>query len=288
MAGLVFTPFPKPAADPLCQVSHYCLIYSKGVGLQPENVKSPSWEDYDCGEGETPASYLLETNTPGLFRYTSPFALPSPPFYGTPVPIQETSDVDAIRDAFDPLSYSGMDTAGPSGIAPVPLPDDVARAGPSKPRKRSLDAVTPPAKRVRRVSQESPDDIEAPTATINERDGFVKTGLSLKVQEAMRALVGRIRRESFFTTDAPEPDLGTEGADTLMEGTPPEIWQGHRGKKKSIYSIFIKEEENDFKCLWCGDIQTGKLKRAIGHFRSKHLGHRPFACGMVHITGEVW
>ena len=282
MAGLALTPFSKPAADPLYQVSHYCPIYSKGVGLQPENVKPPSW-DYDCGEGETPASYFLETNTPGLFRYTSPFALPSPPFYGTPDLIQGTSDIDPVQEPFDPLLYSEMYTAGPSGITPVPLPDDVARAGPSKPLKRSHDAVTPPAKRVRRVSQESPGDIEAPTIAINEGDGFVKTGLSLKVQEEMRALVGRIRRSSFFTANKPEPNLGTKDANTLMEGVSPEIWQGHRG---SLYSPFIKAEENNFKCLWCGDIQQGKLKRAIGHFRAKHLGHRPFACGMIHIAGK--
>ena len=58
-----------------------------------------------------------------------------------------------------------------------------------------------------------------------------------------------------------------------MAGGSDGLWRGYGTKAKSIYSLFIKADGKECKCLWCGDVQKGKLQRAVGHFRAKHLGH---------------
>lgn len=123
---------------------------------------------------------------------------------------------------------------------------------------------------------------------MDEGRGFLNTNLSSEVQKAMRELVGKIRTEGFFATHAFEPTIGTDGANTLMQVAPPALWDKYTKNNKSIYSLFIGVEGDNCTCLWCGNVQHGKLKRAVGHFRAKHLGHRPFSCGLAHVTGKVW
>ena len=280
-------PFADPAAGHLLyQVSHYRPFYTTAVGLRLENVKPSLWGMYNPSEGETRESRFSETSTPGLLHQASPYSS-----YETPAPIHETGPSDvALADLvpFNILStLTGTDAAGPSGIAP--FPDYVALAGPSKPRKESPDLIIQPAKRGCRVSQtKALENTEAQPNAMDEGCGFLDTTLSSEIQKGMRKLVDKIRLSEFFTKHAVEPNLGTDDANILIQGASPELWSGHEGEKKSIYSLFVKVDGNECKCLWCGDVQHGKLKRAIGHFRAKHLGHKPFACSMSHATEKVW
>ena len=118
--------------------------------------------------------------------------------------------------------------------------------------------------------------------------GFRDTDLPPEVRQAMRLLVSRILDSTFIVNQTLEPSLGTLDASALMAVAPPELWIGYGTERKSIYSLFIRIDGEDCECLWCGDVQRGKLLRAIGHFRQKHLGHRPFACGLAHADEKVW
>jgi len=104
----------------------------------------------------------------------------------------------------------------------------------------------------------------------------------------MRDLIVAIRASPFFINNKLEPNLGTLEAVTLTAVTSDRLLHGYGTKAKSIYSLFIKVDGKECKCLWCGDVQKGKLQRAVGHFRAKHLGHEPFPCGEIHIGNEVW
>jgi len=104
----------------------------------------------------------------------------------------------------------------------------------------------------------------------------------------MRRLVRAIRDSKFVKNNTLEPDIGTHEANTLMAVAPPELWTDYETKGESIYSLFNKVDGEAYECLWCGDIQMSKPLRALGHFRAKHLGHKPFICRLVHTGNEVW
>lgn len=117
---------------------------------------------------------------------------------------------------------------------------------------------------------------------------FGDPDLPPEVQQAMKKLVRKIQRSAFFAANALEPPLGTLDANALMAVAPPELWSGYGTKGRSVYSLFVKVDGEDYTCLWCGDVQRGKLQRAIGHFRTRHLGHKPFLCGSIHADNKVW
>jgi len=104
----------------------------------------------------------------------------------------------------------------------------------------------------------------------------------------MKDLVVAIRASRFFIDNELEPILGTSEAAALMAVASEELWFGYGSKGKSIYSIFIVVDGKEYKCLWCSVVLGGKYLRAIGHFREKHLGHKPFPCGEVHVGDQVW
>jgi len=104
----------------------------------------------------------------------------------------------------------------------------------------------------------------------------------------MRALVRKVRLLEFFKTHALEPNINTEDARTLMQVARPELLKDYIKEKGSVYTLFIKVEGQECKCLWCGDIQRGKPQRAIGHFRMKHLDRKPYTCNLEHDPGKVW
>ena len=134
-------------------------------------------------------------------------------------------------------------------------------------------------------------DGEAQVGAADESLGFRDTALPPEIQQAMRDLVHRIQLSTFFINKRLEPFLGTLDANALMGVASSELWIGYGTKGKSIYSLFIRVDGEHCECLWCGDVQRGKLLRAIGHFRAKHLRHKPFACGLVHADNadeNVW
>ena len=104
----------------------------------------------------------------------------------------------------------------------------------------------------------------------------------------MRDLVTTIRTSLFILENEPELNIGTQGAVVLMAVASDELWHGYGTKAKSIYSLFVKVDGKRCKCLWCGDVQQGKLQRAIGHFCAKHMGHELFLCGSIHVDNDVW
>ena len=207
---------------------------------------------YDPREGETQEFHFCDTNISTPFPYTSSISFVYPFTLGTPATTQESQPTDVDRNHH----LAGMVSD------PTPAGSD---AGPS--RNRNLEAEVDPA-------DEGPD--------------FSDTDLPPEVQEAMKLLVSKILDSIFIVNQTLEPSLGTLDASALMAVAPPELWIGYGTKGKSIYSLFIRVDGEDCKCLWCGDVQRGKLLRAIGHFRAKHLGHRPFTCGLAHADEKVW
>lgn len=216
------------------------------------NVVPPYRNMYDPREGETQEFRFCDTNNSTPFPYTSPISFVYPFTLGTPATTQESQPTDVDRNHHL------------AGVASDPTPAG-SDAGPS--RNRNLEAEVDPA-------DEGPD--------------FSDTDLPPEVREAMRLVVSKILDSTFIVNQTLEPSLGTLDASALMAVAPPELWIGYGTKGKSIYSLFIRVDGEDCKCLWCGDVQRGKLLRAIGHFRAKHLGHKPFTCGLAHADEKVW
>jgi len=131
-------------------------------------------------------------------------------------------------------------------------------------------------------------NLEVEVDAADEGPGFGDTDLPLEVQQAMRLLVRKIRLSTFFANQTLEPPLGTLEASALMAVASSDLWIGYGTKGKSIYSLFIRVDGKDCKCLWCGDVQRGKLLRAIGHFRAKHLRHKPYTCILAHVDEKAW
>ena len=170
--------------------------------------------------------------------------------------------------------------------SPPPAPED--GGSPSKHRE-SLKESPLPAERSPRVPQLN---VTEETGTqVDPKDascGFVSVNQPLEVQKAMRDLVVAIRTSQFFIDNTLEPCLGSSRAAALMTVAPDGLWSGFGTKGMSIYSLFIKVDGRACECLWCGDVQDGTLQHAIGHFRAKHLGHKPYLCGDIHVGNEVW
>lgn len=152
-------------------------------------------------------------------------------------------------------------------------------AGPS--RNRDIESEVD-------VVDESPDFRDAEVDEADEGPDFRDTDLPPEIRQAMRLLVNKILESTFIVNQTLEPSLGTLDASALMAVAPSELWIGYGTKGKSIYSLFIRVDGDDCECLWCGDVQHGKLLRAIGHFRAKHLGHKPFTCDLAHADEKVW
>ena len=215
-----------------------------------ENVAPPYRSTSDP---ETQESRVSDSNNSTPFPHTSPLSLAPPFTLGTPVMTRETSqptDVDQNPHL--------------SAVAPGPTLAG-SDAGPS--RNRNLEAEVDAA---------------------DEGPSFGDTDLPPEVQQAMRLLVRKIRLSTFFANQTLEPSLGTLEASALMAVASSELWIGYGTKGKSIYSLFIRVDGEDCRCLWCGDVQRGKLLRAIGHFRVKHLGQKPYICGLSHVDEETW
>jgi len=123
---------------------------------------------------------------------------------------------------------------------------------------------------------------------MDESRGFLSLNEQPEVQKAMRDLVVAIRASQFFVDNTREPYIGSNLAVALMAVAPDKLWHGYGKGSRSIYSLFIKVDEKECKCLWCGDVQRGRLRGAVDHFRAKHLGHRPFLCSVAHVGNEVW
>ena len=116
---------------------------------------------------------------------------------------------------------------------------------------------------------------------------FVSLNQHPEVQKAMRDLVVAIRSSPFFISNKIEPNLGTYEAAALMTVASDELWRGYGTKGRSVYSLFIKVDGKDCKCLWCDNVRKGPLYHAIGHVRAEHLGHKPYLCD-AHVGNEVW
>ena len=260
------------------------------------NPTSPSRETSNPQEGPGALESLFSapstpTTTPGTTQppVTSPLAR------GTSPPTRQPPDVAQNLDSF--VSHPAPLGGAPYSVSVVQVvtinPSDTV--GPSSPpprgnrRKASLNAVIPPAKRWRRTLQ--PNATGSTVTQVNSTDeslGFVSLAQQPEVQKAMRDLVAAIRTSQFFIDKELEPNLGTQEAVALMAIASAGLWQGYGTKAKSIYSLFIKVDGKECMCLWCGDVQKGKLQRAVGHFRAKHLGHEPFLCDDIHVDDEVW
>ena len=181
-------------------------------------------------------------------------------------------------------------TVNPSDIiissSPPPAPEDGCS---SSKHRESLKESLLPTERSPRVPQ--PNITEKPGTQVDPKDeynGFVSVNQPLEVQKAMRDLVVAIRTTQFFIDNKLEPCLGSSRAAALMAVAPDELWSGFGTKGMSIYSLFIKVDGEVCECLWCGHVQDGTLQHAISHFRAKHLGHKPYLCGDIHVGNEVW
>jgi len=160
------------------------------------------------------------------------------------------------------------------------------------------DAASPPnASRHHRLSGGHSTGIEIMSGNLRRRGAYPDLPVSRdfrslderpEVQKAMRDLVVAIRASRFFIYNELEPILGTSEATALMAVASEELWLGYGTKGASIYSIFIGVDGDEYECLWCGAVLRGKPLRAVGHFREKHLGHKPFPCGEVHVGDQVW
>ena len=182
------------------------------------------------------------------------------------------------------VTVNPSDIIGPS--SPPPAPED--GSGPPKHRE-SLKESPLPAERSPQVPQLN--ITEKAGTQVDPKDaccGFVSVNQPLEVQKAMRDLVVAIRTSQFFIDNTLEPCLGSSRAAALMAVAPDGLWSGFGTKGMSIYSLFIKVDGRLCECFWCGDVQDGTLQHAISHFRAKHLGHKPYLCGDIHVGNEVW
>jgi hypothetical protein len=229
------------------------MTYIKPPDPAEEIFEPPCRSTYDPHEGGTQELRLSHTSAFTQPPYTFLFPHPSLSAHGTSVPPWEFSQpTDVDRNPRLPGEALDLTQAGTD-------------AGPSSHR-----------------------NIEEQADAADETRGFRETGLPLEVQRAMRDLVRKIRESTFFVNQALEPFLGTLEANALMKVAPSELWIGYGTKGRSIYSLFIKVDGDDYECLWCGDVQHDKPLRAIGHFRTKHLCHKPFTCDLTHADGKPW
>ena len=267
------------------------------------NATSPSRETGNPQDGrEIPDASFSRPGTPTALSRTTqrPFTSPLP--RGTsPLTqdIHQPSDIGQSLESFvsppggDPPSVPVVQvvTINPSDVAGPSAPSSAPPRGGNRSKRRNPSLIIPPAKRSRRVPQSNPNAPEntgTQVVSTDESLGFGSLNQQPEVQKAMRDLVVAIRAAKFFMDNKPEPNLGTHEANTLTAVASDGLWRGYGTKAKSIYSLFIKVDGKECKCLWCGDVQKGKLQRAVGHFRAKHLGHEPFLCGDAHIGNEAW
>jgi len=176
-----------------------------------------------------------------------------------------------------------------------------AASQPDEPRQCEADAASPPKTSWRHgLSGGHSTGIETmSTGSGSLRRRGVYLGLPVsrdflsldqqpEVQKAMKGLVVTIRASQFFIDNELEPILGTSEAAALMAVESDGLWRGYGMKGESIYSLFIKIDRRECKCLWCDEVQMGTLQDAIGHVRKEHLGHKPFLCKGSHFGNKVW
>jgi len=193
----------------------------------------------------------------------------------------------------DMSSHQNREAGAPTFASPFPLGTPVTTRESSQPtdvnQNPQLAAVaSDPTPAGSDAGPSRNRNLEVKVDAADECSGFGDTDLPPEVQQAMRLLVRKIRLSTFFVIQTLEPPLGTLEASALMAVALSECWIGYGTKGKSIYSLFIRVDGEDCECLWCGDVQRGKLLRAIGHFRAKHLGHKPYTCGLAHDNEKVW
>ena len=281
------------------------------AGSQPtpvDNVRSPSREMSNPPEARgTQASHFSESAYPAPPLYTTQPYSTSLPTFETSAATRDTSQPSNVdQDPYSIVSHQAplggdlhsgpveLITVNPSDIvgtsAETPAPQGGGTtANFSKRRKVSLNAIIPSSKRARRAPQSGvSENTGTQVDAMDEARGFVNPNLEPEVQKAMRDLIAPIRASQFVRDNKLEPNIGTHEAVELMAVASPEVWQGYGTKAKSIYSLFIKVDGKECKCLWCGDVQQGKLQRAVGHFRAKHLGHEPYLCDEVHVGTDAW
>ena len=263
---------------------HEALFSGPSTPTPPPQDSRPSAISLPTREAFVPSQ---ETNQPCDVEQNADTSFPHQvPFGGASYPIP------AGVGTVNPSNVVGASAqTQPSVVVPPPrITSGGAFAGSSRRRKPSTSAEIPPAKRARRVAQ--PNVPETTEGEIDAKDvsrGFVDTNLPPEVQQAMRDLVVAIRTSQFITDKTLEPTIGTTEATSLMAVASSELWTGYGTKARSIYSLFIRVEGENCKCLWCGDVQhDGKLQRALGHFRAKHFDHEPCLCGEIHVGEELW
>lgn len=160
--------------------------------------------------------------------------------------------------------------------------------GPSKAK------VLDPASRLASVTpRSSPTCTDAsntddPLTPGGEAPAFADPEIPPIIKQAMRKLAHKIQSSEFVRTNREEPILGSHDADNLMAVVSSDVWNGYGTKGRSVYSLFIKEDGKNYECLWCGDVQKDKMQRAVGHFRKKHMNHKPFPCRLMHADGKPW
>ena len=260
-------------------------------------------------QGTQPPLFSESTNPSPLLR-APPLSFTMFPTFETPAvtrDIGQPPDVDEKPIYVDEKPLSTVSDQTPLGGDPYSVPAEVITVNPSdffgtpsapqggaapaslsKRRKASLNAKIPTAKRTRRAPQLGTPENTGPQtdAGMDAARGFENLNLAPEVQQAMRDLIVRIRAAPFARDNEQEPNIGTHEAVELMAVAPPELWHGFGTKAKSIYSLFVRVDGKECKCLWCGDVQQGKLQRAVGHVRAKHMGHEPYLCGEVHVEKQ--
>jgi len=204
---------------------------------------------------------------------------------------EETQEVRLSHTSnFTPISHtSPLSSASPFTRDTSPTTQEIGQhADPDwNPHLPAMALRPTPARSDADPSRNS--SVEPAVGEMDEALGFRNTGLPPEVQQAMRLLVRKIRLSAFFTNGELEPILGGPfDASALMAVVSSDLWTGYGTKGQSIYSLFIKMDGEDYTCLWCGDVQHAKPLRALGHFRKKHLRHKPFTCGSVHADENVW
>ena len=160
--------------------------------------------------------------------------------------------------------------------------------GPSK--VTTLDPASRPASVTPRSSPARTDasNTDDPLTPEGEAPTFADPEIPPIIKHAMRKLAHKIQSSEFVRTNREEPILGSHDADNLMAVVSSDVWNGYGTKGRSVYSVFIKEDGKNCKCLWCGKVQKDKMQRAIGHFRKKHMDHKPFPCRLMHTGGKPW
>ena len=241
-------------------------------------------------ENPTTSNLIAPSATYRDYRETSPqgtFAKSVEPEYKGPdnprareIQVSRTHESGAFTSLLRAPRHSLAPPLGYETRGPTP--------GPS--RSTLFDRASRPAS----VAPGSPPaGIEAsgtgdPVNAEGEARDFADPEIPPNFKHAMRELVRRMHSSEFVKNNTLEPIIGSPDANNLMAGLPSELWKNYGAEGRSVYSLFIKADGKDYKCLWCGDVYEDRMQRALGHFRKKHMHHKPFPCRLIHAGGKPW